>query len=151
MKFICNIYICNNIYILQYIYIIHVYYFPSHHYQWLCQFLHHVKKTWILSFWYAYVSIFDIVTICNLALCPKGEYADRPSRPPAQKWTIFLWKMRNVLKRKKNNVSDFSYYYFSSYSHFLVILWRHHPNFRWIFDDNSKNKNRRIFLLFLSY
>ena len=31
----------------------------------------------------------------------------------------------------------------------MVILWRHHPNFRWIFYDNSKNKNRRIFLSFI--
>ena len=26
-------------------------------------------------------------------------------------------------------------------------MWRHHPNFRWIFHDNSKNKNQRIFFI----
>ena len=36
-------------------------------------------------------------------------------------------KVRHVLNRKKNHISDI---YFSSYGHFLVILYRHHPNFR---------------------
>jgi len=31
---------------------------------------------------------------------------------------------------------------------FWSFLWRHHPNFRWIFHDSSENNNRRIFLLF---
>ena len=44
----------------------------------------------------------------------------------------FTWKIGNRLNRKKNQFSDFSVFYFSSYSHFSVIfLWRHHPNFRW--------------------
>ena len=30
---------------------------------------------------------------------------------------------------------------------FWSFLWCHHPNFRWIFHDNSKNNNRRIFLV----
>ena len=63
----------------------------------------------------------------------------------------FTWKMRNVLNQKKNHESDFSDFYFPSYGHFLVILWRHHPNFRWIFHDNSKINNQRFFLLFFSF
>ena len=56
----------------------------------------------------------------------------------------FTWKIQNRLNRKKNQISDFSDFNFSSYGHFLVILCRHHPNFRWTFQDNSKNKNRKI-------
>ena len=44
-------------------------------------------------------------------------------------------------------ISDLTNFYFSSYGHFSVILWRHHHNSC----DNSKNKNRGIFLLFFSF
>ena len=48
--------------------------------------------------------------------------------------------------------SVFSDFYFSSYGHFLVILWCHHTNFRWIFQDNSKNKkNWKLFLFQFSF
>ena len=72
------------------------------------------------------------------------------------KMTVFFlifnmyMKIRNRLNRKKNPVSNFSNYYFSSHDHFWSFLWRHHPNLRWIFHDNSKNKIMRILKLFLS-
>ena len=59
--------------------------------------------------------------------------------------------IRNRLNRKNNHTSDFSDFYLSNYGNFWSFLWRHHPNFRWIFHDNSKNKNWRIFLLFFPY
>ena len=49
----------------------------------------------------------------------------------------FRWKLRNVLKRMKDQFSDF---YFSSFGHFHT---RNHSNFRWIFTHNSKNKNQK--------
>ena len=55
----------------------------------------------------------------------------------------FWYYMRNVLKRMKN---QFSYFYFSNYGNFLVIFVTSSPNLWWIFHDNLKNKNRRIFL-----
>ena len=48
--------------------------------------------------------------------------------------------MRNVLYRKKNHVSDFSYFYFSSYGHFCTNNCQFSMN---IFHENgSKNKER---------
>ena len=70
---------------------------------------------------------------------------------PLVKFFKFTWKIRNQLNRKKNQILDFSDFYFSSYEHFLVILWHYHPNFRWIFHDNSKNKNRNILLFRFSF
>ena len=48
--------------------------------------------------------------------------------------------MRNVLNRKKNQILDFSDFYFSSYGHFCS---RNCP-FPMNFHDNSKNKNRKM-------
>ena len=31
-----------------------------------------------------------------------------------------------------------------------LFLWRHHPNFQWIFHDYLKNKNQRIFFIVFS-
>ena len=45
-------------------------------------------------------------------LCPEKGYVDPPAFSPSEV-AIFIWKMRNVLKRMKNHISDF---YFSSYS-----------------------------------
>ena len=59
----------------------------------------------------------------------------------------FTCKNRNRLNTMKNHASDFSDFYFSSYGHFLVIFWRQHFNFRWIFSNNWKNKYRRIFFI----
>ena len=56
------------------------------------------------------------------------------SRPPPSVLIRFLRMMRNVLKRMKNQFSDF---YFLSYDQFWIFLYN---NFRWIFHDNSKNK-----------
>ena len=55
------------------------------------------------------------------------------------KFSKITWKIRNLLNRKKNKISDF---YFSSYGHFCT---HNDPNFRCIFTHNSKNKNRTIF------
>ena len=52
--------------------------------------------------------------------------------------------MRNVLNLKKNHVSDFSDFHFSSYGHFCSQTM---VNFRWIFSHKSKNKNRTSVLL----
>ena len=49
-------------------------------------------------------------------------------------------KMRNVLNRKKNKVSDFSDIYFSSYGHFCSENCKFSMNF----PDDLKNKNRKI-------
>ena len=60
------------------------------------------------------------------------------------------WKMRNVLNRKKNQISDSSDFYFSNYDHFCT---KNHPNFRWIFHEYSKNKywkNQKIIFSFVS-
>ena len=46
------------------------------------------------------------------------------------KFFKFTWKIQNRLNRKKNQISDFTDFYFSSYGHFSVILWRHHPKFQ---------------------
>ena len=35
--------------------------------------------------------------------------------------------------------------------YFIIIIFFQHPNFRWIFHDNLKNRNRRIFLSFFSF
>ena len=49
--------------------------------------------------------------------------------------------MRNVLNRKKNHISDFSDFHFSSYGHFCTKNCQFSINFH----DNSKNKNRKIY------
>ena len=62
----------------------------------------------------------------------------------------FTWKMRNVLNQKKNQISDFSNFYFFELRSFL---WHHHTNFQWIFHDNFKNnirKNVSIFFILFS-
>ena len=51
--------------------------------------------------------------------------------------------MRNVLNRKKNHVSDFSY---SSYGHFCTQNCQFSMNFH----DNPKNKNRKMDFSFVS-
>ena len=45
-------------------------------------------------------------------------------------------------------IFDFSDFYFSSYGHFSVIFLK---KITPIFDDNSKNKNRKFFLLFFPF
>ena len=54
----------------------------------------------------------------------------------------FTW-LKNAELAESKEKSDF---YFSSYGQFWSFWWRHHPNFRWNFHDNSKNKNLRTFL-----
>ena len=46
--------------------------------------------------------------------------------------------------RKKNHISDFSDFHFSSYGHFCTKNCQFSMNFH----DNSKNKNRKIDFLF---
>ena len=41
----------------------------------------------------------------------------------------FTWKIGNRLIRKKNQFSDFSDYYFSSYGHFSVLFLKKSPQF----------------------
>ena len=58
----------------------------------------------------------------------------------------FTWKIGNWLNRKKNQFSDFSDSYFSSYGRFSAIFC---DVITPIFDDNSKNINLRIlFIIF---
>ena len=55
----------------------------------------------------------------------------------------FTWKMRIVLNRKKNQISDYSNFYFSSYCNFCTKNCQLSMNFH----DNSKNnirKNRKL-------
>ena len=61
--------------------------------------------------------------------------------------TIFFFKtsqiymkVQNRLNRKKNQISDFSDIYFSSYDHFCSKNCQFSMNF----NDNSRNKNRKI-------
>ena len=49
------------------------------------------------------------------------------------KFLKFTWKIGNRLIRKKNQFSDFSDFYFSSYGHLSVIFLKNHPNFRWFY------------------
>ena len=56
----------------------------------------------------------------------------------------FTWKMWNRLNRKKNWISGFSDFYFSSFGHFWSFLYL---NFRWIFHNNSKNKKSENFFI----
>ena len=72
-------------------------------------------------------------------------YADPPPPLPSV-FLRFYWKMRYVMNRKKNHVSDFSDIYFSSYGQFWSFLHPNHPNFRWIFTITRKinRKNRKI-------
>ena len=51
-----------------------------------------------------------------------------------------IWMMRNVLNRKRNPISDFSDFNFSSYGHFCTKNSKFSLNFH----DNSKNKSRKI-------
>ena len=60
------------------------------------------------------------------------------------------WSMRNMLNRKKNQVSELSVFYFSSYGDFWSFLYSNHSSFWWIFHDNSKNKNWKIVYSFVS-
>ena len=60
----------------------------------------------------------------------------------------FTWKMLNVLNRKRNRILYMYDFHFSGYGHFYDVIT---PIFRWIFPDNSKNKNWRIFLLYFSF
>ena len=60
----------------------------------------------------------------------------------------FTWKIRNRPNRKKDQISDFSDIYFSSYGNFCGVIT---PNFWWIFHNISKIKNRRIFVLFFLF
>ena len=48
--------------------------------------------------------------------------------------------MRNVLNRKKKQISDFSDFYFLSYGHFLVIFVTSSPQFSMNFHNESKKK-----------
>ena len=57
----------------------------------------------------------------------------------------FTWKMRNVLKRMKNQLADF---YFSSYGH---LCTQYMVNFQWNFTHNSKNKNHKKNLIRFSF
>ena len=58
--------------------------------------------------------------------------------PPPSEVVRFLWKMRNVLKRMKNDINFFSNFYFSSYGWKFIKNW---GNFEYKYDLNSKNKN----------
>ena len=65
------------------------------------------------------------------------------------KMFIFTWKIRNVLKRMKNQFSDFCDFYFLRYGRFCS---QNRPIFYefWVqIDHNSKTKNRRIDFSFL--
>ena len=55
--------------------------------------------------------------------------------------------MRNVLNRKKNHISNFSDFYFFNYGYFCTQNYRFSMNFH----DNSKNKNRKIYLFTFSF
>ena len=55
------------------------------------------------------------------------------------------WKMQNVLKRTKNQISD---YYFSSYGQFCI---QNNVNFRLISMISLKKKSEIIFFSFLNY
>ena len=62
----------------------------------------------------------------------------------------FTWNMQNVLNRKKNKISGFSNFYFSSYGHYWSFFYH---NFQWIFHNNSKikkRKNRKMVFSFYS-
>ena len=54
-------------------------------------------------------------------------------------------KIRNRLNREKNQISDISFFYFSSYVNFCDVL---HPNFRWNFTITRKIKIVEFFKLF---
>ena len=56
----------------------------------------------------------------------------------------FTSKMRNELNRKRNQISDFFDFYFSSYGHFCSKICRFSMNRH----DNSINKNRKIYFSF---
>ena len=56
------------------------------------------------------------------------------------KVVIFTWKIRNVLNRKKNHISDFSDFYFLSYGQFCT----ENCQFSMHFHDSSKIKIRKI-------
>ena len=108
----------------------------------------------------------DILTLCQLKICRPRIWGRRP--PPKKNWNFFLqkrsnifeqknffpifsfskvfkftWKMRNRLYRKKNQISGFSDFYFSSYrenSSKIVVIWVQ----KWAKKDhNSKNRNRK--------
>ena len=53
----------------------------------------------------------------------------------------FTWKIRNRMNRKKNQISDFSDFHFSSYGHFFVISVTSSLQFSMNFHNNLKNKN----------
>ena len=55
-------------------------------------------------------------------------------------------KVQNRLHRKKNQISDFSDNYFSSYDQFCSKNCQFSMNFH----DNSRNKNRKIVFSFVS-
>ena len=56
-----------------------------------------------------------------------------------------------ILNGKKNQISDFSDFYFSSCGNFLVILVTSSPQFSMNFHDNLKNKNsKKIYFVFHS-
>ena len=59
----------------------------------------------------------------------------------------FTWNIGNRLNTKKNQNSDFSDFYFSSYGHFSVIFVTSAPQFPMI---TQKIKNRRIFFPYYS-
>ena len=64
-----------------------------------------------------------------------------------KKKIIFQIYMKD-LNRKKNQIVGLINFYFSSYGHFSVILWSHHPNFRSNFATTRKIKIGNIFYYF---
>ena len=59
--------------------------------------------------------------------------------------------MQNRLNRKKNQISAFSDFHFSSYGHFLDIFGHFASQFSMNFYDNSKNKNRENWKIDFSF
>ena len=63
----------------------------------------------------------------------------------------FTWKIRNRLNRKKNHISDFSDFYFSSYGHFLNIFVTSSLNLNELFTVTRKIYIGDFFSLFYSF
>ena len=68
-------------------------------------------------------------------ICMHGMHQNLKKIP--SKLVKFEWNMRNMLNRKKNHISDFSYNYFSSSG---LLFTQNMANFRWIFTIIRKIK-----------
>ena len=90
--------------------------------------------------------------VLKLKMCWRNHIAfSSYERPKVELWAPkniffskvakFVWKIRNQLNRKENEVSDF---YFSSYGHVCSKNCQFSMNFH----DNSRNRNRISWKLF---